>query len=66
MSFLRYHGIYALKPNVCQDRLRTNIRNKLLQNDEPFHFSCAGEDYWMSARHQRTEDDEAWEVSLSW
>ena len=37
-----------------------------LQNDEPFHFSCAGEDYWMSARHQRTEDDEAWEVSLSW
>ena len=24
-----------------------------------------GEDYWMSARHQQTEEDEAWEVKIS-
>jgi hypothetical protein len=24
-----------------------------------------GEDYWMSARHQRTEADEAWELKIA-
>ncbi len=24
-----------------------------------------GEDYWMSARHQRTEEDESWEIKIS-